>query len=107
MKDNKDGSLGVRGIYCHNDGYPNGVGKLLQKCYTTVDAVNNLIDLGDLSSLGSTLSETVAYGRDKGETGVEARDFSSFDSFIEQASGSVQYVYCFSPTTNRWRIVAM
>ena len=47
-----------KGIYCHNDGYPSYVGKLLTKNYTgnTITGDNPnldaLIELGDISQLG-------------------------------------------------------
>ena len=44
-------------IYCHWDGYPDGVGQTLHDHYKTFDQVQNLILLGNLSSLGPTLGE--------------------------------------------------
>lgn len=38
-------------IYCHWDGYPSHNGKLLYENYRTIQAVNNLMDLGNLSTL--------------------------------------------------------
>lgn len=70
------------GIYCHWDGYPDGVGKILFEHYNTAEKVNQLLALGALSSLeenvappeGSTHSfdtplpnVCVAYHRDRGE----------------------------------------
>lgn len=43
----------VEFIYCHNDGYINGVGVTLQAYYDTKEKVEQLISLGDLSALGS------------------------------------------------------
>lgn len=69
-------------IYCHHDGYIEGVGVTLQLAYNTADKVERLMKLGNLSSLGyfisyddsphlvnSTTSDTVckAYHRDMGE----------------------------------------
>ena len=51
-----DGS--VRAIYCHFDGYLEGVGATLHKHYFTETAVYNLLDLGSISSLGDSLSYT-------------------------------------------------
>lgn len=80
------------GIYCHFDGYPSGVGKVLQDHYGDKLKVEKLIALGDISALRSEVEPkapepgmrphsfdhpqsgvTVAYGRDRGEKGVEAR----------------------------------
>lgn len=41
----------ITGIYCHWDGYPQYVGKILLEHYNDVDRVNALMELGDLSSL--------------------------------------------------------
>jgi hypothetical protein len=63
--ENQDGT--VTSIYCHFDGYIDGVGKTLQENYNTREKMEQLIALGDISSLGKTIEETVAYHRDRGE----------------------------------------
>ena len=101
---NSDGS--VTGIYVHFDAYPAYVGKTLLNCYTDTDIVNKLIDLGDLSSLGEDLYATghtwkspiegvcVAYGRDRGEKGVESRRFISEVEYKMNGKGvDYQYLY--------------
>lgn len=45
-----DGTM--KKIYCHWDGYINWNGSILQKYYNTADKVENLLALGNLSSLG-------------------------------------------------------
>ena len=44
-------SLAVKSIYCHWDGYLEHNGAILEKHYSNSPKVNNLIALGDLSSL--------------------------------------------------------
>jgi hypothetical protein len=68
--------------------------------------VRELIALGDLSSLGETVGaktdfnnaakgQCVAYGRDRGETGIDA---ATFDSHIElTAVIGQEYDYLFTP----------
>lgn len=51
----------VRAIYSHWDGYPAHVGMLLHRFYQTDAAVKELLDCGDVSSLGPTLDETTFY----------------------------------------------
>ena len=78
-------------IYCHNDGYPKGVGKTLLAEYNTEEKLDALLNLGDLSILGKQLTPdptkphehldwqrdvTLAYGRDIGEKGTEAREYT-------------------------------
>lgn len=48
---NKDGS--IESIYCHFDGYYEGVGRMLVENYTDESTVRELISLGNLSSLGT------------------------------------------------------
>lgn len=47
----------VESIYCHFDGYPEGVGQMLLDNWTDEAKVNELIGLGDISSLGSVIGE--------------------------------------------------
>jgi len=105
---NEDGS--VTGIYVHWDSYPENVGKLLLKHYNTSCIVCELMDLGDLSYLAENLycddnnhsfenpvdGVCVAYGRDRGETGVESRVFnniSEFEKFADRTGADYQYLF--------------
>ena len=103
---NQDGS--ITGIYCHYDGYPEYVGKILLNHYNDVGIINKLMELGDLSSLGENLyvvgrtwsapieGVCVAYGRDRGEKGVESRVFKSIEQYNRNADNSgVNYQYLF------------
>ena len=93
---------GVVAIYCHWDGYPAHNGDILNKHWTDTDKIAQLIGLGDLSSLGTELGEKqdfdnretqsdgwcLAYGRDRGETDVEARHYPDVQSWIESKAKS-------------------
>ena len=68
----------IAGVYCHFDGYPGGVGSILRESYLEPAKVDDLLALGDLSSLAPEVGEkhsfedptkgwTVAYHRDRGE----------------------------------------
>jgi hypothetical protein len=57
----------IRSIYCHWDGYLKHNGELLKTHYNNESAASNLIELGGISSLASTLETTVAYHRDRKE----------------------------------------
>lgn len=52
------------GISLHWDGTLKHCGKKLLKYYNTIDKVNQLIGLGDLSQLGENIRTCVAYHRD-------------------------------------------
>ncbi len=91
----KDGSIKV--VYCHWDGYPEGVGATLAEHYTDPAKVEALLNLGDFSSLGSTIEETYAgsYAQ-RGEVGTEARTYQNEDEWTESAMLSdAEYLYLF------------
>ena len=50
-------SKAVKAIYCHWDGYLAHNGHILNEFYNASPKVNNLIALGDLSSLGANIGE--------------------------------------------------
>ena len=54
-------SKAVKSIYCHWDGYLEHNGAILEKHYSNSPKVNNLIALGDLSSLRPTIGEKHAF----------------------------------------------
>lgn len=81
---NEDKTVDV--IYCHYDGYPTGVGKMLVEHYNTEEKVRELIALGNLSSIHERIAPnkdekhsfdkpakgvTVAYCRDRGESWLD------------------------------------
>ena len=70
-------------VYCHFDGYPEGVGAILSNHYNSQELAEKLIKEGDISSLGEKCDcpeghsyenpipgYTVYYGRDRGEKGT-------------------------------------
>ena len=97
----------VEQVYCHWDGYLEHNGQILLKHYSNPFILRDLIDLGDISSLKSTIgtkhafshfelrAEEVAeykvltenmttfYGRDRGEDGVSAKKFKDYADYIE------------------------
>ena len=97
-----DGTIGQ--VYCHWDGYLAHNGKILFENYSNPFVLRDLIDLGSLSSLRPTIGTkhpfsmfeanmtqdeyanlyrdmTTFYGRDRGETDVEAKYFKDFEDF--------------------------
>jgi hypothetical protein len=100
---NSDGTVDY--IYCHFDGYVGHNGAILNEHYTTESKIHRLMELGNLSVLGEDIGEKqdfenrvkgtcLAYGRDRGETGVEARKCSYVDYTKEYFE---EYVYLFTP----------
>jgi hypothetical protein len=111
---NADGT--VTAIYCHWDGYPSYNGRILNDHYTDEAKVRELIALGDISSLRPEIGEQhpfdtyhlkesemdsrwenwcTAYGRDRGETGIEARDFVSKADYFSRFGAGAEYYYLF------------
>lgn len=97
-----DGTIGQ--VYCHWDGYLAHNGKILFDNYSNPFTLRDLIDLGDVSSLKPTIGTkhafsqfdaempgeeynalygnmTTFYGRDRGESGVNARYFKDFADY--------------------------
>ncbi len=99
-----------RGIYCHHDGYLTHNGAMLVDHYNTPEKVDKLLDLGDISGLrekvdadsvhphgcdpDKQLDVTVAYGRDRGETGTQAIMLTTKQ--LEQMSEVHAYTYVFA-----------
>jgi hypothetical protein len=97
-------SEGIRAVYCHWDGYQEGVGQALKDHWTTPEALISLLDNGDLSSLGASLSETVFY-QDRGED-TPARMFNYRDEWIEWAKQcGCEYAYLYED--NVWTTEAI
>jgi hypothetical protein len=93
--ENQDGS--VISIYCHWDGHIETNGKILNNNYTTKDKVEELIALGNLSSLDETIERTVAYHRDNGEYHLIQISFINVEELFEDGfSMGVEYIYCFT-----------
>ena len=99
----EDGS--VRSVYCHFDGYPDGVGATLREHYTNAAKIEQLLDLGDLSVLDVEIGEKVDfngrpegqclfYGRDRGETGINARSHADENEWLGYRKGNAcEYGY--------------
>ncbi len=98
----------VESIYCHWDGYPENNGEILVNYYTDEKKVQSLIDLGDISILAPNVEAdphtrhtfndpvdgvVVAYGRDRGETGVEKKSHGSVNDFFDGDIEEYGYIF--------------
>jgi len=100
----------VKSVYCHWDGYLEHNGEILQKHYDSVKA-NQLVSLGDLSSLKPEIGTEHAfgyhgtdisaeeyeekygnmctfYGRDRGEEGTGWKTHNNFVDFVDCVESS-------------------
>jgi hypothetical protein len=94
----------VARVYCHWDGYLGHNGRILQEHYSDPCKLQELIDLGDVSSLRPNIGDkhnfgrfdsdipadeyerlygdmTTFYGRDLGETEVSATRYKNYDDY--------------------------
>ena len=103
------------GIYCHSDGYLTYNGAMLLDHYSDPQKVDALLALGDISLLERNIAPdpnkphsfdynerqdevVVAYGRDRGETDVDAKEIT-----VDEARGAWgEYMYIFGQD-GKWR----
>jgi hypothetical protein len=105
----------ISSIYCHFDGYLDGVGLTLHNHYSDIEKVEELMDLGDISILGREIGYKqewieasqgidfkrnpawcLAYGRDRGETDNKALSHDSLQGLLTYFYGSdCDYLYVF------------
>ena len=86
-----DGTVGQ--VYCHWDGYLEHNGMILYKHYSDPFKLRELMDLGDLSSLGEHIGsqhafdkapegECTFYKRDRKENGVSQKMYVDYDNYV-------------------------
>ena len=106
-------------VYCHWDGYLDHNGKILQEHYRDPAKIYALMLLGDISSLRPEIGEPhdfdarysdkdprenwcVAYGRDRGETDVDANVYKDFDDYVKNHQYE-EYEYIFR-SDDQWYV---
>ena len=106
----KDGI--IKAVYCHNDGYLNYNGKMLNEHYKDESKVDELLAHGDISSLNKNIGVKIDfmdyelrvkneqcrfYHRDRGED-LMFNEFESDIEYIEWAKDScnAEYIYMFA-----------
>ena len=74
----------IRSIYCHWDGYPSHMGKVLHQSYGTIDLVNELLDKGDARLIDVT-GESEHYMNSEGGCSSDTMTVNRFtEEFLEQ-----------------------
>ena len=68
-------------IYCHFDGYLEHNGRLLVDNYNDLELAEELVSLGDMSVLRHSISSSVFYARDRGETETAPTLFASYKDY--------------------------
>ena len=112
----------VQAVYCHHDGYLNGVGRVLLAYYRDERKIRQLMELGNISSLGAfpireaevkTVFGTIKVPNlDEMDTFIgcddyggaaedeEAITYESVDNYLEEEFGSDrEYLYLFDSGT--------
>lgn len=112
---NSDGSINY--IYCHHDGYLDWVGKKLVNHYNKIETVRQLLDLGDMSSIGNkpipnpdrfrvfaaSYDDMCVTSKDRGKSNADLKTTTSLDLYIKKGSDfSVDYLYIYLADENRW-----
>jgi hypothetical protein len=116
----------VQQVYCHWDGYLAHNGHILAEHYSDPFKLRDLIDLGDLSSLGTQIGSQhpfsphfdegsklaydkameegacTFYGRDRGEEGTGAKKFKDFADYAENHQRE-EYEYILR-TDGKWYV---
>lgn len=103
-------------IYCHFDGYLEGVGAMLEAHYQEQQKIDDLLNLGDISFLdeectcpdGHSYSHpidgyTIAYHRDRG-TNWERVKPAEYASLKKIKGEMMRYVYVWQDS--RWNVLA-
>ena len=110
------GNNQFRTIYCHSDGYLTHNGAMLLDHYSDVEKLDELLSLGDISCLAPTVNPdpskphsfdydvrqdgvVVAYGRERGDKDVEAKNFTARQLTSEETW--IAYIYIFDKN-NKW-----
>lgn len=82
----------IDAIRLHLDGYPSRAGGILNAHYASDEKADDLVSMGDASSLEATIASSVFYERDRGEheDAVAARRLP--DSLAFHAHAKASYI---------------
>lgn len=112
----------IRAAYCHYDGYLEHNGRILLDYYTDAAKVKELVELGDMSFLGSKVHPTpgsghsfdnnendvtVFYGRDRGENDVAPVTYDTVSEWVNRKDSWEEYYYLFMPEISTWMVYSV
>jgi hypothetical protein len=102
-------------VYCHFDGYLEGVGQTLFDHYNNLGRAEELVAPGDMSTLAERCDKppghsyankvdgcTVYYGRDRGETNVDAKVADSLKEAWPEKDSWTEFTYVW--TDGKWYV---
>lgn len=85
----------IKSIYCHSDSHIYHLGLTLYKCYNSKELADNLINMGNASSIFSTLEKSNFYED-------EEYKVTSKEDFICEKALDIEWIYLFDTTKNEW-----
>lgn len=84
----------MEAVYCQHDGYPQYVGIVLLEHYNTEDKILELMKLGDMSSIGNTVSDCDYYNEG---------DYAEKCTIHKPKTWTdIEYRYAFDKKTQTW-----
>jgi hypothetical protein len=97
----------VRAKYSHYDGYPAYTGAVLNEHFQEARKIAQMVELGDQSFIAPNVfpkgehsfnkpeeDVIVFYGRDRGESNVDAQEFDTVEEFVDYYAGAgCEYFY--------------
>jgi len=89
----------VESVYCHWDGYLSNNGMLLGAHWTDGELVKELINRGDMASLGTCLENTQFYGEGRE---IPPASGARTHSLIRWVDSGHDYEYLFMPSLGTW-----
>ena len=107
----------VTHVYCHHDGYPEGVGQVLLNSYTERDQIGALMMGGGMSSLGEIPSECNTYWKWRQEiclaeqVYVKAEEADTVAKYLKTQrphlfkETDIEYYYMFDAYTRTWWVL--
>ena len=92
-----------RAVYVHWDGHPESRYPLLRQYYNSEEAARSIVETGDMSSLATTLKESVVYGP---EDATGPNDYDSFKDLVAGARESMgEYLYLWD--NGKWHVYSL
>ena len=113
---------GIKAVYCHNDGYLEHNGTILDSYYQDESKVDELVSHGDISSLGNNIGEKINwddvelqhknqqcmfYNRDRGEKRKPAAILEDDIALIEFANEDCDAQFIYMYAFGAWYVYAI
>ena len=92
----------IQGVYCHH-GHIEHLGPMLYQHYKTFPEVQELIDLGQLSSVEETTKDSRSYFRDLGRKSGECESIV-VDDILELRKKHDRYYFYFIFMRGQWHV---